>query len=86
MAVDDQKWDSGYDVVVVGSGGAALAGALAAVKRELAVCVVEKSSYFGGSSAYSGGSVGLPGNHVLHVSQPDYLRRMTRFMAPFMFD
>lgn len=27
----------------------------------------------------------FPGNHVLHVSQPDYLRRMTRFMAPFMF-
>jgi len=28
----------------------------------------------------------FPGNHVLHVSQPDYLRRMTRFLAPFMFD
>jgi pimeloyl-ACP methyl ester carboxylesterase len=28
----------------------------------------------------------FPGNHVLHVSQPDYLRRMTRFLRPFMFD
>lgn len=28
----------------------------------------------------------FPGNHVLHVSQPDYLRRMTRFLAGFMFD
>jgi pimeloyl-ACP methyl ester carboxylesterase len=28
----------------------------------------------------------FPGNHVLHVSQPDYLRRMTRFMRGFMFD
>jgi pimeloyl-ACP methyl ester carboxylesterase len=27
----------------------------------------------------------FPGNHVLHVSQPDYLRRMTRFMRVFMF-
>jgi pimeloyl-ACP methyl ester carboxylesterase len=27
----------------------------------------------------------FPGNHVLHVSQPDYLRRMTRFMSGFMF-
>ncbi len=27
----------------------------------------------------------FPGNHVLHVSQPDYLRRMTRFLRPFMF-
>ncbi|GAB83653.1 3-ketosteroid delta(1)-dehydrogenase KstD [Gordonia rubripertincta NBRC 101908] len=65
MAVDDQQWDSSFDVVVIGSGGAALAGALAAVKHGLAVCVVEKSSYFGGTSAYSGGSVWLPGNHVL---------------------
>jgi pimeloyl-ACP methyl ester carboxylesterase len=27
----------------------------------------------------------FPGNHILHVSQPDYLRRMTRFMSDFMF-
>ncbi|KWX21746.1 peptidase [Mycolicibacterium wolinskyi] len=28
----------------------------------------------------------FPGNHLLHVSQPDYLRRMTRFLRDFMFD
>ena len=28
----------------------------------------------------------FPGNHLLHVSQPDYLRRMTRFLREFMFD
>jgi pimeloyl-ACP methyl ester carboxylesterase len=28
----------------------------------------------------------FPGNHILHVSQPEYLRRMTRFMGEFMFD
>lgn len=28
----------------------------------------------------------FPGNHILHVSQPTYLRRMTKFLAPFMFD
>ncbi len=27
----------------------------------------------------------FPGNHILHVSQPDYLRRMTRFLHDFMF-
>lgn len=26
----------------------------------------------------------FPGNHLLHVSQPDYLRRMTRFMSDYM--
>ncbi len=28
----------------------------------------------------------FPGNHVLHVSQPEYLRRTNRFLRPFMFD
>lgn len=28
----------------------------------------------------------FPGNHVLHVSQPTYLRRTNRFLRPFMFD
>jgi pimeloyl-ACP methyl ester carboxylesterase len=28
----------------------------------------------------------FPGNHILHVSQPEYLRRMTRFLGDFMFD
>jgi pimeloyl-ACP methyl ester carboxylesterase len=28
----------------------------------------------------------FPGNHILHVSQPTYLRRMTRFLGGFMFD
>lgn len=26
----------------------------------------------------------FPGNHLLHISQPDYLRRMTRFLGDFM--
>ncbi|MDS1116492.1 FAD-dependent oxidoreductase [Gordonia westfalica] len=63
--MEQATWDTSYDVVVVGSGGAALAGALAAVARGLTVCVVEKTDRFGGTSAYSGGSVWLPGNHVL---------------------
>ncbi|OBJ73466.1 alpha/beta fold hydrolase [Mycobacterium sp. 1274756.6] len=28
----------------------------------------------------------FPGNHILHVSQPTYLRRTNRFLRPFMFD
>lgn len=26
----------------------------------------------------------FPGNHILHVSQPTYLRRMTKFLRPYM--
>ncbi|WP_280438126.1 FAD-dependent oxidoreductase [Nocardia carnea] len=58
-------WGRTYEVVVVGSGGAALAGALAADHRGLSTCLIEKTDRFGGTSAYSGGSVWLPGNHVL---------------------
>ena len=28
----------------------------------------------------------FPGNHILHVSQPEYLRRTNRFLRPLMFD
>ncbi|APE17126.1 alpha/beta hydrolase [Mycobacterium sp. WY10] len=28
----------------------------------------------------------FPGNHILHVSQPEYLRRINRFLRPVMWD
>ena len=42
------------DVVVVGAGGAGMSAALAAGKRGLDTVLVEKSAYFGGSTARSG--------------------------------
>lgn len=53
------------DVVVVGAGGAGMAAALAAGRRGLDTVLVEKSAYFGGSTARSGGGVWIPGNHAL---------------------
>jgi 3-oxosteroid 1-dehydrogenase len=50
------------DVVVVGSGAGALAGAFTAVAQGLRTVVLEKSDVCGGITAYSGGSVFLPGN------------------------
>ena len=58
-------FDAEFDVVVVGSGVAALFGAAAAASRGLSTCLVEKTDRFGGTSAYSGGAVWLPGNAVL---------------------
>ena len=54
-----------YDVVVVGSGAAGMAAALAAHQRGLRTVVVEKAAHFGGSTARSGGGVWIPNNEVL---------------------
>jgi 3-oxosteroid 1-dehydrogenase len=54
-----------YDVVVVGAGGAGMTAALAAATQGLDTVLVEKSNYFGGSTARSGGGVWIPGNYAL---------------------
>ncbi len=58
-------WDETADLVVIGSGGGALAAALTAVRLGLSVIVLEKGAKFGGSTAMSGGILWLPGNPVL---------------------
>ncbi len=50
---------------MVGAGGAGMAAALAAAHRGLDTLLVEKSQYFGGSTARSGGGVWIPGNYAL---------------------
>jgi 3-oxosteroid 1-dehydrogenase len=52
------------DVVIVGTGAAALAAALAAHDAGATVFVVERSDSVGGTTAVSGGGVWMPGNHV----------------------
>ncbi len=53
-----------FDVIVVGSGTGMLA-ALTAADAGLSVLVVEKSEYFGGSTALSGGGFWIPTNGLL---------------------
>ena len=57
-----------YDVVVVGAGGAGMTAALAAAKQGLETVVLEKSPWFGGSTARSGGGVWIPGNYALRAA------------------
>lgn len=54
------NWDRECDVLVVGSGGGALAGALIAATRGLRAVVIEKTDQFGGTTAYSGGGLWIP--------------------------
>lgn len=51
------------DLVVVGSGAGGLSTAVTAKKNGLDVIVIEKDEVFGGTTAFSGGVLWIPGNH-----------------------
>ena len=52
------------DIVIVGSGGSGLSAAITAAKSGLDVLVVEKTQYFGGTTALSGGGIWIPANSI----------------------
>ncbi|WP_148613036.1 3-oxosteroid 1-dehydrogenase [Nocardioides rubriscoriae] len=75
------------DVVVVGAGGAGMSAALAASKQGLDTVLLEKSAYFGGSTARSGGGVWIPGNYALHeAGQADSLEESKRYLDSIVGD
>ncbi len=79
------EFDTAVDVLVVGSGGGGMTAALTADAAGLDVLVVEKSPYFGGSTALSGGGIWVPGapsqRRAGHIPDPDgvfqYLKAIT---------
>src|SRR3954452_5194502 len=77
------------DVVVVGAGGAGMCAALAAAKLGLDVLLVERSGYFGGSTARSGGGVWMPGNAALRKAgqvSPDELEQARLYLDSIVGD
>lgn len=54
--------DLACDVLVIGSGAGGLSTAVTAKKHGLDVVVVEKAEVFGGTTAFSGGVLWIPGN------------------------
>ncbi|HEY0950926.1 FAD-dependent oxidoreductase, partial [Nocardioides sp.] len=75
------------DVVVVGAGGAGMTAALAAAARGLETVLLEKSAYFGGSTARSGGGVWIPGNYALEAAgQADPLENAKLYLDSIVGD
>src|SRR3954469_5656232 len=50
------------DVLVIGSGAGGLSTAITAKKAGLDVLIIEKEPFFGGTTAFSGGVLWIPGN------------------------
>lgn len=66
---DELNTDQTCDVLVIGSGAGGMSTAITAAKHGLRVIIVEKEPVFGGTTAFSGGVLWIPGNP--HSQAPD---------------
>ena len=79
--------DYTYDWVVVGSGGGGMTSALKANHLGMSVLVIEKTGYFGGSTARSGGAIWVPNNYLLKEEGiPDSHELAAEYMAHVVGD
>ncbi|WP_454738568.1 FAD-dependent oxidoreductase [Cupriavidus necator] len=78
------------DVLIIGSGVAGMAAAITAASRGLKVIVAEKASYYGGTTARSGGWLWIPNTHLAraygHHELPDQALTYIRNQAGAGFD
>lgn len=68
MSMYRESPDSEYDLVVIGSGAAGMTAALAAHCGGMKVGIFEKDSFFGGSTAVSGGAIWIPDNPKMRAA------------------
>ncbi len=59
------NWDHETDLIVVGSGGGGMTAAITAKLEGLEPLILEKTEYYGGTTAISGGGVWIPNNHLM---------------------
>src|SRR6266404_2867808 len=86
-AAEQPNWHHETDVLVIGSGAAAMAAAIAVIQAGGKATLVEKSPVVGGTSARSAGAYWIPNNHLLRAkgvqdSKVDAVRYMARDSFP----
>ncbi|WP_373352958.1 FAD-binding protein [Pseudoroseicyclus sp. CXY001] len=86
-----QSWDQETDVIAVGSGGAAFAGAVGAIDNGAEVIMLEKAPYTGGTTAKSGGGFWIPNSPYMRAmgiedSKEDFLRYCARVSFPELYN
>ncbi|WP_050614371.1 FAD-binding protein [Bacillus testis] len=84
------QWDQEVDVVVMGTGGAALVAAITAHDQGAKVLIIEKTHQIGGTTAFSGGVPWIPMNRYMKEEGIEdtredalkYIRRITGGKEP----
>lgn len=87
----DKKWSYETDVVVVGSGAAGHTAAIAARTCGVEVIMVEKGSFYGGTTLRSGGGMWIPNNRFQREKgtadpKEDAIRYMARYSFPHLYN
>lgn len=81
------EWDRIVDVLVVGTGAAALTAAITAAEEEQDVLVVESTDLWGGTTAVSGGGLWMPNNPLMAAAGvPDSTEMALTYMETVIDD
>jgi succinate dehydrogenase/fumarate reductase flavoprotein subunit len=80
-----EEWDLEADVLVVGSGAGGMSAAITAAAAGLETMVLEKTGFFGGSTAISGGVVWVPENQgMADAGAPDEPGSALRYLREIL--
>jgi 3-oxosteroid 1-dehydrogenase len=81
------NWDDETDLLVVGSGAGGMTAAIVGNLEGLDSLILEKTEYFGGSTALSGGFVWVPDNHVMaEAGLPDSHEKAALYLKTIIGD